>query len=91
MQFRNFIRLKTSQAAQQFSNRDHCDQLCAPHCLEPRPGLTRILSHHRRPALLALLWALLLSCQILRAESDTAPSMMLGTLTVTGENLNEDT
>ena len=91
MQFRNFIRLKISQAAQQMHYRDHCDQLCAPHCLEPRSGLTRILRHHRRQALLVLLWALLLSCQTLRAESDNPPSMMLGTLTVTGENLNEDT
>ena len=52
------------------------------------PGSIRFLSHTRLSTLHALFWALLLSCQSARAESDTPPSLMLGTLTVTGETLN---
>jgi para-nitrobenzyl esterase len=55
------------------------------------PGSIRFLSHTRLSTLHALFWALLLSCQSARAESDTPPSLMLGTLTVTGETLNEET
>ena len=90
MKFRNSIRLKISQPTRQFCNLDDCDQLCAPDCPKPRSGLARSFRHEHRQALLALLWSLLMSCQIVRAESDNLPSMMLGTLTVTGENLNED-
>ena len=55
------------------------------------PGSFRFLSHTRLSTLHALFWALLLSCQSARAESDTPPSLMLGTLTVIGETLNEET
>lgn len=54
-------------------------------------GSARCFGHKRWSTLHTLLWALLLSCQGVRAESDTPPSLILGTLTVTGETLNQET